>query len=389
MKNLRAIAIHLPQFHPIAENNDWWGKGFTEWSNVTKAKPLFKGHYQPQLPADFGFYDLRLEESRLAQEALAKKYGIYGFCYYHYWFNGKRLLNDPIDRKLKNPKEDLPFMLCWANENWSRKWDGNDQEILIEQRYSEEDGREHIRFLCKHMFTDARYIKVEGKPFISIYRPSLFPNIKKTIKTWREEAEKSGIGKLYIVFTNSFQDEHSLEEFDADACVEFAPHFTAPKRVYHSKFTKLFNWMRTKKDNAFDKIGVSFLNDINIKVSSILRPLYEGPYEKNSVYSYSDMVDMHSLRKFKRKTYPSLFPSWDNSPRKKNGNAYIFKNSTPNLYGKWLTSIINRFEPFGKEENFIFINAWNEWAEGNHLEPCQKWGLAYLEETKKAFKNKE
>lgn len=386
MKNIRPIAIHLPQYYPFPENNEWWGKGFTEWTNVTRAKPLFKTHYQPHLPADLGFYDLRLEEARLAQEALAKKYGIYGFCYYHYWFNGKRLLNEPIDRKLKNSKEDLPFMLCWANENWTRRWDGQEHEVLIKQEYNEQDDIAHIRFLCKEIFSDERYIKIEGKPFITIYKPQLFPNIKNTIKTWREEAVKCGIDKLYIVFTTNLREDYNLEEYDIDALMEFAPHFASPPKKYDSKVREVINWMQTKKDNLIDKIGTSFLKKLNAKVSIQIKSIYEGPFEKNSIFNYSDMVNLHSARKFNLKTYPSLFPSWDNSARKRNGGAYIFINSSPKLYGIWLKSIIKRFTPFSNEENFIFINAWNEWAEGNHLEPCQKWGLAYLEETNNAFK---
>lgn len=161
----RLIAIHLPQFHPFPENDAWWGKGFTEWTNVTKAKPLFKDHYQPHLPTDLGFYDLRLEQTRLDQAALAKEYGIYGFCYYHYWFNGKRLMHEPLDALLQSGKPDFPFMFCWANENWTRKWDGDEEKSLISQVYSVEDDREHIRFLCKEVFSDPRYIRVYGKPF--------------------------------------------------------------------------------------------------------------------------------------------------------------------------------------------------------------------------------
>ena len=174
MKKIRPIAIYLPQFHPIPENDAAWGKGFTEWTNVTKAKPLYKGHYQPHLPADLGFYDLRLEEVRLAQEALAKQFGIHGFCYYHYWFNGKRLLHEPLDSKLKNPNEDFSFMLCWANENWTRRWDGKNHEVLIEQNYSKEDNVAHIQHLIPY-FKDSRYIKVNGKPVFIVYKPFYFP----------------------------------------------------------------------------------------------------------------------------------------------------------------------------------------------------------------------
>ena len=222
---MRPIAIHLPQFHPFPENDEWWGKGFTEWTNVTNAKPLFPGHYQPHLPADLGFYDLRLEESRIAQAELAKEYGIYGFCYYHYWFNGKRLMNRPLDEILKSKKPDFPFMLCWANENWTRRWDGKEEEILIHQNYSEEDDLAHIRFLCETFFSDHRYIKIEGKPFISIYKPYLLPDLKKTLESWRREAMKAGFPGLVIAFMN--QTGNFIDTTDAgfDYAIDFQPNF--------------------------------------------------------------------------------------------------------------------------------------------------------------------
>jgi len=163
MNSVRPIAINLPQFHPIRQNNEWWGEGFTEWTNVTRAKPLFKGHYQPHLPADLGFYDLRLSESREAQAQMAKHYGIHGFCYYHYWFNGQRLLERPLQEILYMGKPDFPFMLCWANENWTRRWDGMDDDILMCQNYSEEDDIAHMTYLMRY-FKDPRYITVDGKP---------------------------------------------------------------------------------------------------------------------------------------------------------------------------------------------------------------------------------
>ena len=218
---IKPIAIYLPQFHPTPENDKWWGKGFTEWTNVTKAEPRFEGHYQPHLPADLGFYDLRLEEARLAQEALAKEYGIYGFCYYHYWFNGKRLLYEPLDRKMKNPKEDFPFMLCWANENWSRSWDGSENKMLMKQEYSEEDDRNHIQHLLTY-FKDERYIRVDGKPFFAFYKPDLFPNIKRTLEIFREEARKQKI-ELYLTWFErwiGWQGENH-EDLGFDAAVEF------------------------------------------------------------------------------------------------------------------------------------------------------------------------
>lgn len=377
----RLIAIHLPQFHPIKENDDWWGKGFTEWTNVVSAKPLFKGHYQPHLPADLGFYDLRLEEARIAQEELAKQYGLYGFCYYHYWFNGKRLLHVPLDRKLKNPKEDLPFMLCWANENWTRRWDGLESDILIEQNYSDIDDLEHIRFLCQHFFSDPRYIRVNGKPFITIYRPSLIPNISKTLKLWREEARKSGIGELYIGFMNSFNEKFDINVYGHDVAIQFAPHFSIPNKKNASIFYKAYNYYFNLKKIFFFK-----LNNTRIEIkyhhfeNFIFRLFY--PVNKNHIFDYKELVKMQIAMDIQDRTFPSLIPMWDNSARKKGKNAHIVINNSPALYGKWLEAILIKFKPWSEEENFVFINAWNEWGEGNHLEPCSKWGKQYLEITK-------
>lgn len=359
--NIRPIAIYLPQFHPIPENDEWWGKGFTEWTNVTKAKPRFKGHYQPHLPADLGFYDLRLEETRLAQEALAKEYGIYGFCYYHYWFTGKRLLNEPIDRKIENSKEDLPFMLCWANENWTKAWDGLDREVLISQSYSEKDDIIHFEFLCDHFFKDPRYITHDNKPVFIVYRPKLFPDIKKTLDVWRDVALKKGIGELHLGYMQSWEVSDSPESMGFDFAVEFAPNFSY-------KETRKVTFALKIKNKIKYELG------IKDKVSKI----------KNRFINYDEYVKNKINTEFKENVSPGIMPMWDNSPRRKT-NAVIFRNSTPEKYGQWLRHIITNFPWNKNKEKFIFINAWNEWAEGNHLEPCQKWGRSYLEETKKAL----
>jgi hypothetical protein len=353
-KNIfRTIAIHLPQFYPTPENDAWWGKGFTEWTNVTKAKPLFNGHYQPHLPADMGFYDLRLEQSRADQAALAKQYGIDGFCYYHYWFNGKRILNEPVDRILALKKPDFPFMLCWANENWTRRWDGQDQEILMEQKYSDADDIDHIKWLCENAFSDERYITVDGAPVFSVYRSKLFPDTKKTIATWRNEAAKLGFPRLYICGIQSMGANYLDPIEDGfDAAIEFQP-----------------DWEQLQKETLWWRFKYKF-------------GLHNG---KPLIFDYEQIIKKMIARptsKFKQ--YPCITPSWDNSARKKL-NSVILKNATPKLYGAWLKNILGKFKPFTKNENFVFINAWNEWAEGNHLEPCRKWGLGYLEETKKAL----
>lgn len=358
MEKIKPIAIYLPQFHPIPENDEWWGKGFTEWTNVTKAKPLFEGHYQPHLPADLGFYDLRLEEVRLAQETLAKEYGIHGFCYYHYWFNGKRLLHEPLDRKLKNTKEDLPFMMCWANENWTRTWDGKENEILIKQEYSLEDDANHMRWLCAHVFLDERYIKVNGCPVFLVYRHNLLPDIKKTAQLWRDIAiNEFGFKDLYLCFAESFNNETIPIYIGFDAAVEFSAHTVIRNKLKYDK-----------KDFWLQKVG------LKRKIENVdLRD-----YKKGVEESISRKIPDYKL-------YRSVTPSWDNTARK-NEKGIVAIGSTPSLYFKWLAHIVKTFVPFSNEENFIFINAWNEWAEGNHLEPCEKYKNAYLEATKRALK---
>ena len=357
MPKIRPIAIHLPQFHPFPENDEWWGKGFTEWTNVTKAKPLFEGHYQPHLPADLGFYDLRLEEARLAQEALAKEYGIYGFCYYHYWFNGKRLMNEPVDRKLKNPKEDLPFMLCWANENWTKAWDGKDKEVLIKQDYNIVDDEKHIRFLLENVFNDSRYIRIDGKIFFVIYRPIKFPNLKETIEMWRRVAKEYN-EDLYLAYMKhpSFNGHNDVELFDI--AIDFQPDFqNSPKPTVPTLKERVIRKLFGKRSFTFD----------------------------NRLVSYKDFSDSAFQNQvFNEKTYPGITPMWDNVARRKT-NAFTMGDSTPDLYGKWLEKIIKKYKGVNSNNKYLFINAWNEWAEGNHLEPCQKWGTQYLEVTKEKF----
>ena len=350
----RIIAIHLPQFHPFKENNEWWGEGFTEWTNVTKARPRFRGHYQPHLPSDTGFYDLRLPEARQMQADMAKKYGLYGFCYYHYWFNGHRLMERPVNEILATGKPDFPFMLCWANENWARNWDGGFKNILMEQRYSKEDDIAHMTYLCKEVFPDNRYIKVNGKPFFLIYKSELFPNMRETIKTWRQVAGEYGF-ELYLGFMeNPRIDVANTLALGFDVTVDFQP-------------TNMGTFLKHK--NTWKKI----LNKITHKQYSL-------------ILDYGDYVDYQCGKAMpQHKQFPCVSPGWDNSSRRVGKPFIAFVKSTPQKFGKWLKETIKKFHPYSKEENFIFVNAWNEWAEGNHLEPDQRWGRAYLEETKQTI----
>ncbi|PYI49685.1 MAG: hypothetical protein DMF10_00900 [Verrucomicrobia bacterium] len=361
--NVRPVALYLPQYHPIPENDSWWGEGFTEWTNVSKARPRFSRHFQPHVPADLGFYDLRLPEARQAQADLAREYGIYGFCYYSYWFNGKRLLSRPFDETLASGQPDFPFCLCWANENWTRIWDGLDKDILMEQSYSEEDDRQHIRWLA-NAFRDKRYIKVGERPLFLVYRARSIPDPVKTTSIWRDEARKLGFRELYLCRVESFAEEHECPAcLGFDASVEFQPDWSSfPTLTMPLRRGRMWQYLT--------RWGLS-----------------SEAYQQNDIYSYKRVAELmrrRDLPPYKR--FPCVTPGWDNSSRRKRG-AIILKGSTPKLYRRWLEATLARFEPYGPGENLMFINAWNEWGEGSHLEPDKRWGRAYLEATRSALRN--
>lgn len=358
MNDLRAIAFYLPQFHPVPENNEWWGTGFTEWRNVAKAKPLFPGHYQPHLPADLGFYDLRLPEVRDAQAELARQHGIHGFCYYHYWFNSRRILERPFNEVLASGKPGLPFCLCWANENWTRVWDGGERNVLLEQKYSLDDDLAHIRNLIP-AFKDPRYIRVNGKPLFLVYRTELLPDPAKTAALWQEEAIKAGLPGLYLVRVENFVRNIDPGSIGFDAAVEFAPDASkGGGRLFRGRLASL-------------------LGKLN---------LLPAVFHDNRVYSYPATVQgMLSKPEPTYRWFRCVSPMWDNSARR-SVNANIFIGSTPHKYKEWLRKIVARTrQRFEGDEQIVFINAWNEWAEGCHLEPDQKWGRAYLEATREAL----
>jgi 2-polyprenyl-3-methyl-5-hydroxy-6-metoxy-1,4-benzoquinol methylase len=338
----RALAFYLPQFHPIPENDEWWGKGFTEWSNVTRAKPQFPGHYQPHIPGELGFYDLRVPEVREAQAALAREHGIHGFVYYHYWFNGRRLLERPFDEVLQSGSPDFPFALCWANEEWTRNWDAMTGTVLISQEYSDEDDLAHIRWLAT-AFQDDRYIKVDGRPLMLVYRPQLLPDPKRTFALWRDEAKRLGIPDLYLCYVESHgPPKGGPAAFGMDASVGFMP---MPR-----KQTKFFAPLEgTRGLRLFD---------------------YQATSEKHLNEPRPDW-----------KKFPSVMVSWDNTARRPYG-ATAYVGATPHAYEHWLRETVRSVADVPEEENFVFLLAWNEWAEGNHLEPDQQFGRAWLEATK-------
>jgi lipopolysaccharide biosynthesis protein len=349
----KLIAFYLPQYHPIPENDEWWGKGFTEWTNVAKARPWFRGHYQPHLPADLGFYDLRLPETREAQADLARQYGVHGFCYYHYWFQGRRLLERPFNEVLRSGRPDLPFCLCWANEPWTRRWDGSNGQILVPQNYSHQDDLNHIRWLLT-AFDDHRYIRVEGKPLFLVYRAGDLPSALQTAETWRSEARKAGIGDIFLCTVQSFFPNSRVDptRIGFDAAVEFQPSMFRPRRFIRKVWDRLLR-------------GVC----------------------NNYIFEYSDLIDwVLEVPDPHYRWFRCVTPSWDNSARRRE-SAFILKGACPEKYRDWLETVIRRSKPLVTGEKIVFVNAWNEWAEGNHLEPCQRWGRAYLEATLAAIDN--
>ena len=360
---MKALAFYLPQFHPIPENDTWWGAGFTEWTNVVRAKPCFPGHEQPHLPADLGFYDLRVPETRDAQARLARDAGIDGFCYYHYWFEGRRLLERPFDEMLRSGEPDFPFCLCWANEPWTRRWDGTGGRgpALVEQTYSAKDDLDHARWLAR-AFEDRRYIRIDGRPVFLVYRAHGLPDPRRTIDRWREEFERLGVSQPHLVRVESFPDERDEPlELGFDAAVEFQPDgMRLPRRL-----------RRERRWRMLRRVGLT-----------------SRAFEARSIFDYRELAERALARPLPGYPfYRCVTPSWDNSPRRPDGEGWIFTGSTPTEYERWLTAIIDSETERGAA--LVFLNAWNEWAEGNHLEPCQRWGRQYLDATARSLSRRE
>lgn len=346
------IAFYLPQYHPTVHNNEWWGEGFTEWTNVAKAKPLFPGHYQPKVPADLGFYDLRIPEIRKKQAELAKEAGVSGFCYYHYWFgDGHEELELPFKEVVESNEPDFPFCLCWANESWHKKfWNkdgtmGEGSKMLAEQKYlGDSDNEKHFYHLIK-AFKDPRYIKVNGKLLFMIYKPLAFDNVDRLINKWNKLAKENG-----------------LDGF----------HFVGYTLNIEAEYEKI-------KDLGFDAVcscrlgygGASFLNTAMRKVVNIFTkvPL---------IFQYKNIINKLVGEKERQEDiYPTMLPNWDHTPRSGN-RGYLYHNSTPYLFEKHAIDVLNHIKHKKEDNQIIFLKSWNEWGEGNYMEPDLKFGKGFI-----------
>lgn len=339
------VAFYLPQFHPIPENDEWWGRGFTEWRNVARALPQFEGHRQPKLPEDMGFYDLRNPQVMREQAKLAREYGVGAFCFYFYWFDGKTLLEAPLRNWLADSSVDLSFCLCWANEKWTRTWDGRGDEILIDQKHSPEDDLGFIAYVAEYM-RDPRYLRTDGRPVLLVYRPGLFPDIKATTRRWRNWCRENGIGEIHLAYVQSFE-RPDPRDIGFDAAVEFPPNLSAPTAITESV--------------------------------NLVNPDYQG-----KVYDWREVsADFRQRGTKPYLVHPGVNCSWDNEPRRPGkGRTYLY--SSPAAYGSWLLDVIRRIS--GHDRNrLIFVNAWNEWAEGAVLEPQALLGHSYLSATRCAL----
>ena len=350
-KAARVIAFYLPQFHPIPENDEWWGTGFTEWRNVAKAKPLYPGHYQPHIPADLGFYDLRVPETRLAQAELAQQYGVHGFCYYHYWFGGRRILEHPFNEVLDSGEPNLPFCLCWANHSWNSIWQGTPDNLLIEQVYPGMDDHErHFQYLLS-AFADDRYIKVDGKPLFVLYKPDDIPDVVRVTDFWRERALQVGLKGLHIVGVAHRSEIWDPRERGLDSCTMQA------LPTINGRIPRKYLWTKLKRWSQGNKNKLS-IYDYEAVLPSLMRQ------------NKADFLD-----------YPLVLPNWDNTPRA-GMNGLVLHDANPEAFRKHLREALNRITNLPQENRIVFAKAWNEWAEGNHLEPDMRYGHGFLQVVK-------
>lgn len=341
------VAFYLPQFHLIAENDEWWGKGFTEWRNVGRALPQFEGHAQPRLPGDLGYYDLRNPQTMRDQAALAREYGVGAFCFYFYWFGGKTLLESPLEQWLRDESIDLPYCLCWANESWSRSWDGRTNDVLIEQDHGAADDLAFIAYVSRYL-RDPRYLRNDGKPLLLVYRPGLLPDARVTAERWRRWCRDNGIGEIFIAYVQGFE-RPDPRDIGFDAAVEFPPNLATPANITGRQ--------------------------------RLINPGFSG-----QVLDWRELAADYRQRPLPAyRLFPGVNCGWDNEPRRP-GRGRTYLHASPRGYHDWLhDTIVKRLASVPASDRLVFVNAWNEWAEGAVLEPDSRLGHAWLQATRSAL----
>ena len=368
---LKIIAFYLPQFHSIEENDKWWGKGFTEWTNVKKAVPLYPGHDQPRIPLNDNYYNLLDDDTKIWQANLAKKYGVYGFCYYHYWFKGKKLLEKPAEQMLKNKSIDLPFCFCWANENWSRNWDGGNREIIVKQDYGEKkDWEEHFQYLLT-FFKDSRYITVNGKPLLVIYKPDLINSIYEMVSYFKKRIVEEGFPGICLAFQfpTYYMDVFYRDDI-FDYMIEFEPVFSRNNIVRHSS-----KKIEIVRKFFGEKTITKYRNSKNQ-----LKHTFAKPHHL-SMFFYDEAWEKILNQKWNNKLLPGTFVDWDNTPRNKHG--VVYSGFTIEKFEDNIKKLVKR--AYQENKQMLFINAWNEWGEGAYLEPDERYGYRKLEAIRSAL----
>lgn len=351
MNKIKTIAFYLPQYHPIPENNEFWGKGFTEWTNVAKAKSLFKGHKQPKVPADLGFYDLRVPESRIAQAKLAEDYHVTGFAYWHYWFgNGKRVLERPLNEVYSSGEPDFPFCIAWANQSWTGRWHGLNEDIILEQKYlGERDDTYHFQSILP-LLKDRRYIHYKGRPLVILYNPKEHPYLNDFTTLWKNLAKNSGLPEIY--FLGVLKSENQLPEgLDGG--------------IFHENFF------------SYPDLGVvdRVIRKITGKrISVLVNKIWYGM----EVHDYLKVINKCNNSRLPENIFPTILTGWDNTPRS-GKRGVVLNNYSPDTFRAHVLRVKRQLESSHGSETLCFIKSWNEWAEGNFLEPDQEYGHGFLE----------
>ena len=359
---MKTIAFYLPQFHTFPENDAWWGKGFTEWTNMKRAKPLFEGHYQPRVPENGNYYNLLDDSVKAWQVDLAKKYGLYGFCFYHYWFDGKLLMEQPVDQYLANKDLDLPFCICWANEHWTKAWEGKQNQVLIAQRYGgEKEWREHFNYLLP-FFLDKRYIRNNGKPLMVIYRPDLMESsLNPMLDCWQSLARENGFELEFAYQQIIFDLEKNKDDSRFTYNIEYQPNYAVYDLTHNKhKFLKKIKHIIQK---PLYKLGI---NIEQVRPENLIKRDYDEVW--NAVLSHKPADE---------KCVPGAFVDWDNTPRKKEKGS-VFLGACPDKFQKYMSALIKKAKN-EYHKDMIFLFAWNEWAEGGYMEPDERFGCGYLE----------